>query len=456
MTTNLDKVSAHPADIGGKQKHQMGEIRYGGWLLQLERALFAAGAKPGTALPEATHRHSRGGPGSGSSESEKHLSEKRVADQEVSIPEAQVQCDSTYSNAVMARYEAADQSAAKGLPDSPCNELLRSRPAGSAVSQALSRIVPHTDGASPVTARQLAQSTVSAPTQVDVDTQVAGHTIPLLRADKDVRLGMQSIHRISDAFLKKADAVAHLNESQYSQPDAHAVAAGGLMNDQTLEHRQLRGGEDGAVTGRICKGPAELEKLVEPQQIAPHADWTRSFASQLKQSGAGEQIADRPVSLFRAGSNARPGMQTMFRTSDGVQEKADAIADLEEPRHGQSDTHAAQARGRTSHETYAPRQLHLYRGEDGVQAWIRDAELNGPGARQVIQAVGDELRNMGAQLTALTLNGKKIGAGFGGSKNNELEDIYAMTVGDDGTCEPEASAQSAQVKRQGTTAKRGF
>lgn len=67
------------------------------------------------------------------------------------------------------------------------------------------------------------------------------------------------------------------------------------------------------------------------------------------------------------------------------------------------DTEAAQ-----DNETYTRRKLHLYHGEDGVHAWIRDIDVSEPGVHAIARALNDELATSGMRLAALTLNGKKL------------------------------------------------
>ena len=59
-------------------------------------------------------------------------------------------------------------------------------------------------------------------------------------------------------------------------------------------------------------------------------------------------------------------------------------------------------------EEYSRNLLHLFHGEDGVQAYIRDAELTGAQMRAVAQALAAELGGSGTRLAALTVNGRRI------------------------------------------------
>lgn len=57
-------------------------------------------------------------------------------------------------------------------------------------------------------------------------------------------------------------------------------------------------------------------------------------------------------------------------------------------------------------DDYADRLLHVYRDAEGVQAWIRDAAIGQAQLPGLAQAMAGELG--GAQLAALTVNGKRL------------------------------------------------
>jgi hypothetical protein len=57
---------------------------------------------------------------------------------------------------------------------------------------------------------------------------------------------------------------------------------------------------------------------------------------------------------------------------------------------------------------YARRQIHLYHGAGGVQAWVRDAQLALPDAASLAWMLRRELQASGLTLSALTLNGRPV------------------------------------------------
>jgi hypothetical protein len=59
-------------------------------------------------------------------------------------------------------------------------------------------------------------------------------------------------------------------------------------------------------------------------------------------------------------------------------------------------------------EPYGRRQLHVHVSEEGVQAWVRDADLSSAAALQVASAFFQNARHGGPKLAALSINGKKV------------------------------------------------
>lgn len=90
-------------------------------------------------------------------------------------------------------------------------------------------------------------------------------------------------------------------------------------------------------------------------------------------------------------------------------------------------------------EPFAERQLHLYQGADGVQAWIRDADLSQMRAQLVAQALNNELNAAGLKLKTLTVNGRKLDGsniGTGGAAEDGADALADFAM-------PEISANRA-------------
>lgn len=62
-------------------------------------------------------------------------------------------------------------------------------------------------------------------------------------------------------------------------------------------------------------------------------------------------------------------------------------------------------------EPFDKKLMHLFYGQDGIHAWVRDAELQAGQLRRLAQELAAELGGEGQRLASLTVNGKKVAAG---------------------------------------------
>jgi hypothetical protein len=111
-------------------------------------------------------------------------------------------------------------------------------------------------------------------------------------------------------------------------------------------------------------------------------------------------------------ADREPGQASMNGTADvgaDLTEGADGLVDdaADGTRFMARSTASTKAM-QAAQDTYAKRQLHLYPGADGVQAWIRDVDLNEIQAQAVALALRQELNGSGLKLKTLTLNGRKL------------------------------------------------
>lgn len=106
-----------------------------------------------------------------------------------------------------------------------------------------------------------------------------------------------------------------------------------------------------------------------------------------------------------AGVAAAPGMEAQPVLHAGV-----VLARLDAgPAGGHEELRGAAAPAAPrADETYARSLLHVYRADDGVHAWIRDAGLSQEQVRRVATAMAGEFAQSGAPLAGLTVNGKRI------------------------------------------------
>ena len=130
--------------------------------------------------------------------------------------------------------------------------------------------------------------------------------------------------------------------------------------------------------------------------------------SALRTDAAGLSLLQSRLAV----ADREPGQASMNGTADvgaDLAEGTDALVDdaADGTRFMARSTASTKAM-QAAQDTYAKRQLHLYPGADGVQAWIRDVDLNEIQAQAVALALRQELNGSGLKLKTLTLNGRKL------------------------------------------------
>jgi hypothetical protein len=110
--------------------------------------------------------------------------------------------------------------------------------------------------------------------------------------------------------------------------------------------------------------------------------------------------------VIKASNGLSFGTLSLFNLPDHPVLTEDTASKVEENTADES-TDSQQVDMPENGEPYSERQLHLFHGADGVQAWIRDTALSELHAYSVAQALGNELGDAGFKLSSLTLNGKK-------------------------------------------------
>ncbi|HYD78316.1 MAG TPA: hypothetical protein VEC06_00780 [Paucimonas sp.] len=186
-------------------------------------------------------------------------------------------------------------------------------------------------------------------------------------------------------------------------------------------------GDGAAAKTRLSAGAvAAPTKQFHPAAV-PAAD-SRSTALDHRFPIAAPAARNEPAEAARLPPAARempsvvpprlPAIQAPIRAKEAVEHQAAG---------------AQQQAGAFQDKQYAPKQLHLYDGMGGVEAWLRDADLPEPQAVAVMLALRQTLREAGKELVALTLNGKKI---YGEEKDGRPPNM------DEGKVEDTAAARS--------------
>jgi hypothetical protein len=99
---------------------------------------------------------------------------------------------------------------------------------------------------------------------------------------------------------------------------------------------------------------------------------------------------------------------------------------------------SASALAASASQRYGRRQLHVHVGKDGMQAWIRDADLSPAAAYRIADAFCRSTWQGGARLAALTINGKRIVGTVPGSRAND-----SLTAGPAASPAGDAAAAAA-------------
>jgi hypothetical protein len=97
--------------------------------------------------------------------------------------------------------------------------------------------------------------------------------------------------------------------------------------------------------------------------------------------------------------------------------------------------------------TFEERLLHVYLANDGVHAYIRDANLEGGHLQAVAQALASEMAASGQQLAALTVNGKAVTARMAQPGGND--DLFSLP-GDGHDAAPPSFYPSTPVRKGNT------
>ncbi len=178
--------------------------------------------------------------------------------------------------------------------------------------------------------------------------------------------------------------------------------------------------------------------------MMPGAAWGAYGASALPLAGAtlaaeAGDAGGQSVAALKAGAAGRSALLLPGGAPGAMPARPAPLARPEAD--GGPEAAPAHSQGAPGGDDYAARLLHVYRGADGVQAWVRDTELGPLQAQRLAQAMAAELGETGTRLAALTVNGKKqaVPAAPGGARP------AAPAAGDDAM----ASAAPVFFHRQG-------
>jgi hypothetical protein len=275
----------------------------------------------------------------------------------------------------------------------PLEQTVRTPPAANAASQA-----------APATRKDQTASpdnggAASLPTGTSQPVVVVAQT----RSTQDVASTVQQAGSVTGSQASALSGASSPASSQALTPSAQSFAPGSAV--------AADGGTAPAVTrAASAPGAPEPERAdltshgagddaaLGLAALHPYQIGLAALASQREADPGGVRLGPVTVALRTVLSSNVLGLRL-----------ADAPAGPETAQESESPEPGAQSdQSAVEQDQYARRQLHLYQGADGVQAWIRDVDLSQARVQMIAQALGNELNGTGMKLKTLTVNGKKF------------------------------------------------
>lgn len=250
----------------------------------------------------------------------------------------------------------------------------------------------HAEGRSAFGARTPVHAAISASLRQD-EPLSAGHTASVNNVQTQEQESDAAQHTGPEASRPDAavqemhnDKNANASEAEKFLPAAESIAT---QNDKDISLFKA--------AMPMSVGEVALPLLVPIAGAATPAD--NATTGNVLQIAAAGPVKASSTALWAAFSNMQPAP-----TGDTA---ANTVEQEDVPHSGRKTTQAPQETA-SSQDQYAARNLHLYRNGNTVQAWLRDAELSDTSAHSVAQALQSELQRSALQLTALTVNGKRL------------------------------------------------
>ncbi len=395
MNVNLETVLRTPSAPGERQGAQ---ARQGHWYAELERAMFAQGQKKAGPEHAGASRGDAGGHGvQGQELPMPGQAAAPAVDAEPGVQHERAR-DAAPAHARASAGAAAQSGAAAARH---ANETTQADDNGSAPLSAGTAPIALLNGA------PSGQAAMTAPQALDAGAAIAATTT----ASNATAAAPVATMASAPAMPAAAAPVASANPAPAAAPAPTAGAAPG-------------GGAVQATPDMQAASPAPLAS-VNVAPVAPQAAMA-SLATVRLAGGASQDAAPNQNNSVRPLANLSalraPGANA--GTAELPNEALSLAAEEEEA--------SAPAPAPTEHgDDYAQKLLHVYRGADGVHAWIRDADLKQHQASAVVDAMARELANSGQRLATLTVNGKRLFTPYGEWDNDDQHDGYAATASAD-------------------------
>lgn len=213
---------------------------------------------------------------------------------------------------------------------------------------------------------------------------------------------------VNDAQAQEYGATQHTS-SDASHPDA--------ATQEIHDDKNASANEAGKFPSAAESFTTENDKGISPLKAAmpmstveiahPLLMPAAMAATPADNAGTGNALQITAAAPLKASSTALWAAFSNMQPAPTGDTAANTVEQEDAPHAGRKTTSATQETA-SSQDQYAARNLHLYRNGNTVQAWLRDAELTDTSAHSVAQALQSELQRSALQLTALTVNGKRL------------------------------------------------
>ncbi len=356
MTVNLEMTGGATGSAGTRPNRLHAEARQDRWLCELEKAALSIGIKKGEPMHEQTAPAQR-----------KRMTQREATEDNVSHDAAAVPLPQQAYVAPLAAPQADVVADLHAMPSTPS---LASTPAPSLVSPAAFAVAPtNPPPLQGVVAGGIAvaESTATPP----MPAPTPGRALAAAPAPgKPVAAATEDDNMPGAADPVHAGAAATAVESPLPNQAASMVA----LVQQAGPAAQLFASNAAAASLGQAGQPAALAAV-----NAADSDTTQPAVGKLKVS---------PFILH--GEAGEAGMADLATTEEAAPEAASAPA--------------------FDGDLYAKQQLHLFHGDGGVHAYVRDAALDAVQAVSLLQTMSIELGAAGTRLNGLTVNGRRVGA----------------------------------------------
>lgn len=421
MNNNLDTVSFQTNVAGAGTSVRSGAVHAGGWLLELERAFLAeSSTQPAPGLNQPDTAKAR----------QQTPFEQRPRDADVLallLPNEGAEHDQT-DLPKQASLPIFGQVGSSVLPGDDVSRVLH----GAGDSLRASKLAAHPSTApllanGPSAVRHGGWQTAVVPAQrtdepplVDESSAPDGLRVPDPSWAGNVstpdNMSMRPQSQGADENGRWSDLAGPTAHGHVAAPQL-GPAANLKSTDATREKQAAQQISTATVQQSVQQPVQQLCQAAGQPEPRPSQSTELVVHSTLPSMAT--QISSRQTLPVPAVSLSIQSPEVMTVAPDSLPETE---AELPETTPGRS---ARKTGAMVESEPYALRQMHLFHGDEGVQAWIRDAGLSQLEVHAVAEALSNQLSGSGLRMSALMINGRRVSGLFPG---NQYQSDEAVTI----------------------------